>query len=194
MNRDIVIGLGIGFLGGFLGGYFIGARPSNEPLPPAALVAPPSQPGPAQPPPVNPLEIQSRIAAAEAVVAKDPKDAQAWITLGNDYFDIHQAQKSVDAYARALSLKPDNPDVLTDQGVMYRELKAYDKALANFEKANKLNPRHLQSLYNIGVVYAHDLKNPDKAIAAWNRIIAADPASDQAAQARQGIESLKGQR
>jgi cytochrome c-type biogenesis protein CcmH/NrfG len=193
MNRDIVIGLGIGFLGGFLVGYFLGARPANEPVP-AALTAPPAQTSPAQPPPVNPLEIQSRISAAEAAVAKDPKDLQAWINLGNDYFDIHQAQKSVDAYARALALKPDNPDVLTDQGVMYRELKAYDKALACFERANRVNPRHLQSLFNIGVVYAHDLKNPDKAIAAWNKLIAADPTSAQADQARQGIESLKAQR
>jgi tetratricopeptide (TPR) repeat protein len=114
----------------------------------------------------------------------------AWISLGNDYFDTHQAADSVDAYDKALALKPDNPDVLTDQGVMFRELKAYDKAIANFKQANKLNPKHLQSLYNLGIVYSEDLKKPDEARKIWNVVIATDPASPQAGQARQAMDGL----
>ena len=74
---------------------------------------------------------------------------------------------------------------------MYRELKAYDKAIANFEKSAKLNPKHTQSLFNLGVVYAHDLKQDEKAIKAWNRVIEVDPTSQQAAQARAAIAAIQ---
>ena len=119
-------------------------------------------------------------------------NARLWVELGNDYFDTHQAQLSVDAYAKALQLEPNNPDVLTDQGVMYRELKEYDRAVANFEKARRINPNHLQSLFNLGVVYAHDLHQTDKAVAAWTKVIEIDPSSAQAVQARAALKQLAG--
>ena len=129
--------------------------------------------------------------AAEQIVRQDPKNVGAWIQLGNDYFDTQQRQRAIDAYARALELQPNNPDVITDQGVMYRELGAHDKAIANFKKANELDPKHIQSLYNLGVVYAHDLKDADKAAQAWRRVIDVAPGSPQAAQALQGLAELQ---
>jgi cytochrome c-type biogenesis protein CcmH/NrfG len=149
---------------------------------------------PALPPPVPPPgvgDVQRRIAGEEQVVAQDPKNVQGWISLGNDYFDTKQRQKAIDAYARALALAPNNPDVLTDQGVMYRELGAADKAVANFKKAGEIDPRHIQSAYNLGVVYAYDLKDREKAIAAWRRVIEIDPRSPQAAQAQQAMADLQ---
>jgi cytochrome c-type biogenesis protein CcmH/NrfG len=175
-----------------------GCKRSDEPqpLPPATatgtlpLLPPPS----AMPPSAVVPEtgaVQQRLAAEERLTAQNPKDVQAWIALGNDYFDTNQAQRAVDAYAKALALQPDNPDVLTDQGVMYRKLQAFDKAVANFQRANQVDPRHVQSIYNLGVVYAFDLKDQAKAIAAWNRVIEVAPQSPQAAQARQNIQELK---
>ena len=136
-------------------------------------------------------EVQARISRAEAAVLADPKNHDAWLSLGNDYFDIHQAQKSVDAYSKALALKPGDPNVLTDQGVMYRELGKFDQALANFQKANQIQPSHVQSLFNIGVVYSADLHKPDEAAKAWNKVIALAPGSEQAGQARQMLSQMK---
>ncbi len=139
-----------------------------------------------------PVDAAEQIAAATQVVQRDPKNLQAWIGLGNLYFDTHQPQKSIDAYAHALELNPNDPNVLTDQGVMYRAIGAFDKAVANFQKANQLDPKHLQSLYNLGVVYAFDLKNGAKAEEAWNKIIQLAPTSENASQARQALAQLKG--
>jgi len=74
---------------------------------------------------------------------------------------------------------------------MYRELGAFDKAIANFEKASTINPRHLPSLLNLGVLYAQDLKDPDKAIKIWTHLIQIAPATVQAARAGAYIEQLK---
>ena len=136
-------------------------------------------------------DVQARISSLQSIVARDPKNVQAWIQLGNDFFDTHQAQKAVEAYGRALELQPNDPNVLTDQGVMYRELRQFDKAAANFQKANQADPKHVQSLFNLGIVFAHDLKQPQKAVEAWERVVKIAPQSDQASHARQSIEELR---
>ncbi|HEY5975837.1 MAG TPA: tetratricopeptide repeat protein [Geobacteraceae bacterium] len=142
----------------------------------------------------SPTDYQARITEAEKIVAKEPKNYQVWLQLGNDYFDTEQPQKAINAYTKALELEPNNPNnpnILTDQGVMYRKMGWFDKAIANFEKANQLDPKHQQSIYNIGVVYANDLRQPDKAIAAWTRYLQLDSLSPQAQQVKGMLEELK---
>ncbi|HEY6874675.1 MAG TPA: tetratricopeptide repeat protein [Geobacteraceae bacterium] len=139
----------------------------------------------------SPTDYQTRITEAEKIVAQDPKNLQAWIQLGNDYFDTGQAQKAIYAYGMALELKPNDPNVLTDQGVMYKQAGAFDKAIANFEKAQQIDPTHLQSLYNMGVVYAEDLKQPDKAIKVWSRYLELDSTSPTAQQIKGMLEQIK---
>ena len=132
-----------------------------------------------------------QVAQLEMMVLQDPKNHDAWVVLGNQYFDTHQHQKAIDAYGKALALKPDNPDILTDQGVMYRDIGQFDKAVANFKRASQVAPTHSQSLFNLGVVYEHDLKKPDEAVKAWKKVIEVAPTSPQAAQAQQALAQLK---
>jgi hypothetical protein len=181
------------------------AAPTSPPLGGAPTMPPPPgmPPGnmpPSMPPgggmpmagaPGVPAGVEQRIAIAKQLVAQNPKDLQAWISLGNDYFDSHQAQPAIDAYANALAIDPKNPDVLTDQGVMYRELGQYDKAVANVLKANQIAPAHMQSLFNAGVVYAYDLKDAKRAEETWLKVIANDKSGRFAAQAGTAIAELR---
>ncbi len=134
---------------------------------------------------------QQRIASLRQLVDRDPGNAKGWVALGNEYFDSEQRTKAIEAYGKALQLEPNSPDVLTDQGVLYRELGAFDKAMANFKKASTINPKHLPSLLDLGVLYAQDLKDQDKAIKTWNRLIRIAPMSPQAMRAQAYIEQLK---
>ncbi len=199
MNRYTVLGAVAGLAVGLLLGYQWGqagrvTSPSMAPAPVAMPAMPPGMQGgapmpmPQQAP--NPMDTQARISAAQQIVARDPKNVRAWIQLGNDYFDTRQSQKAVEAYGRALELQPNDPDVLTDQGVMYRDLGNFDQAIANFKKASKIDPKHVHSLFNLGVVYAHDLKNAAEAEKAWNQVIAAAPGTPAAAQAQQALQQL----
>ncbi len=45
---------------------------------------------------------QQRIQQYEQVLKADPKNLQALIGLGNDYYDLDQNQKAVEYYTRAL--------------------------------------------------------------------------------------------
>lgn len=187
-----------GFAAGALVGYLFGSsrQATSGPVvaaPTTAAAVPPAggfAPGPMPGMGLPNADAQNQLARLEALVRTDPKNHDAWVSLGNLYFDTHQAQRAVEAYGKALALKPDDPNVLTDQGVMYRELQQYDKALATFQKASKLDPRHTQSLFNQGVVLAYDLKKTDEAAKIWNQVIALAPESQQAAQARQQLSQI----
>ncbi len=203
MNRNTTIALAgaAGLAVGLLIGYQLGSSGREEARPAVSFGPPPGAAspfagGPAPLPgataaPTSNLDAERRIEVSKQILARDPRNAQAWIQLGNDYFDLHRAQESIDAYDKALALEPNNPDVLTDQGVMYRELKQYDKALANFEKAARVKPDHVQSLFNIGVVYESDKHDSAKALQAWEKVVQVAPNSPQANDARRAIADIK---
>jgi cytochrome c-type biogenesis protein CcmH/NrfG len=167
-----VVALIVGLLGGYL--IFSISNASKAQQPNAAI---PAGAG-------SPTDYTQRIAQAEKVVAQDPKNLNAWISLGNDYFDTEQSQKAINAYGKALEIDPNNANVLTDQGVMFKKIGWYDKALVNFDKAQKIDPKHLQSLFNSGVVYAVDLKDHVKARPYWKKILEIDPNSPTAMQVK----------
>ena len=213
MNKNLLLGAAGGLLIGILVGYTIGLSKGmseaqkllgSAPLP--AFDSPPPMPAgmPLQPPPGMPTgmpqagpspEVFQRIEMNLKLVAKDPKLVGVWIQLGNDYFDSRQHQKSIDAYAKALALNPGNPDVLTDQGVMYRDTGRFDEAIANFEKANKIDPNHVQSAYNLGVVWSNDKHDNARATVAFNKVISMAPTSPQASDARKALaEIARGQK
>lgn len=137
------------------------------------------------------VDFQQKITMLERIVAKEPENRNAWVQLGHNYFDSEQPNKAVDAYSKALALNGDDPNVLTDQGVMYRQLGAFDKAIANFTKANELNPNHHQSLYNLGVVYLYDLKDPVKALETWKKFLTIAPPGPGTAQVQAEVDALE---
>jgi len=139
------------------------------------------------------IKLSRDIAQLEDIVKKDPNNYQALVQIGNDYFDLGEAQKSVDAYTRALAIKDGDPNVLTDLGVMYRQLKDFPKALAAFRKAAAASPTHPQSRMNIGVVLMHDLNDPKGAVAAWEDYLRVAPNDPNAEAIRRSIEELRGQ-
>jgi Flp pilus assembly protein TadD len=117
------------------------------------------------------VDYQQKIKVLEEVVGKEPDNRNAWVQLGHNYFDSGQQIEAIEAYSKALELDDNDPDVLTDQGIMYRQVGWFDKAITNFVKANELNPNHPQSLFNLGLVYRDDLHDTQKAKEAWTRYL-----------------------
>ena len=134
---------------------------------------------------------QQQTTMLEGIVAGEPNNRNAWIQLGHIFFDSDQPMKALDAYAKALELDGNDPNILTDQGVMYRRIGWFDKAITNFKKANELDRNHQQSLYNLGIIYRYDLQDFDKAIEVWEKFIAINPGSPGANQIRSELEFLK---
>ena len=117
----------------------------------------------------------ARLRELEEEVRKNPQHLHAWIQLGNQYFDDHKPREAIRAYERALSIQRDNPDVLTDMGIMYRQLGEFERAAEKFTQAGKIHPRHEQSRFNLGVVLFFDLHRKDEARKAWRALLEINP-------------------
>lgn len=151
------------FIAGFLAGtvftvYRIGSTPTAS--------------GPAAAPETLAKEQEHAIQHLEGAVTKNPEDVQAWTQLAHLYFDTDQVQKAIGAYQKALELKGDDADLWTDLGVMYRRSNDPQKALEAFDKAAALDPNHLQSRFNRGIVLHFDLGRTDEALTAWQSVLA----------------------
>jgi cytochrome c-type biogenesis protein CcmH/NrfG len=115
------------------------------------------------------------IAALEKETRANPQNVEAWIELGNSYFDTNQYEKAINAYQKSLELKPDNANVWTDMGVMYRRSGKPQEAIQAFERAIEIDPKHEISRMNKGIVLLHDLKDTQGAITAWEGLLEVNP-------------------
>jgi len=136
-------------------------------------------------------ELQKKLHDLKQAVADNPTDPEKWRALGNASFDADLPEEAISAYGKALKLLPDDADMLNDQGAMYRQIRNFPKALENFEKAFKLDPRNLESLYNSAYVYAFDLNNIPKALEKWRLYLQLDNQSESARQIHTFLERFQ---
>jgi cytochrome c-type biogenesis protein CcmH/NrfG len=194
-KETVILMVVIAFLLGFVTGATVAILRGTKGAERAALVQKPQMapPGvPASAPPVrDPMELASQIQTLKEIIKKDPKNLPAWVELGNLYFDSDQPKEAIEAYSHYLTVKPDNPDVRTDMGIMYRRLGQFDKALEEFTKSARSDPKHANSRYNIGVVLLHDKQDIKGAIKAWEEYLKVDPNSERAQRIRAQIEKMK---
>jgi cytochrome c-type biogenesis protein CcmH/NrfG len=156
---------------GFVGGVVFGVYKSGSAIPIQSN-------DPSQPMPSAQNAAVDRKAEIEALVkatTADPKNVDAWVQLGHAYFDTDEVKKAIAAYETSLKLRPDDPDVITDLGVMYRRNGEPQKAVEMFEKAMAIDSRHEISRFNKGIVLMHDLNDPKGAISAWQELLAINP-------------------
>jgi cytochrome c-type biogenesis protein CcmH/NrfG len=181
MKKETILIAVVALLAGLIIGWMVFQKSSL----PTSAVAP--APGTGSAPMVN---TQQRIDKIKAVVASEPNNRSAWVALGNEYFDADRPVESVEAYQKALDLNGNDPNVLTDQGVMFRRLGWYDRAIDNFMKANQIDPNHVNSLFNLGIVYRYDVNDFARATEVWNRFLQINPTGPGADRARQELEFL----
>ncbi len=180
MKKETLFFIGVALIIGVLVGILVSKGGKNSS---------PSQSNTSSAPAVN---AQQNIPLMEKLVANDPGNRGAWVQLGHAYFDADQPVKAIEAYNKVLALDPNDPDVLTDQGVMFRRLGWFDRAEENFIKASELNPSHHQSLYNLGVVYRYDLQDANRARETWTRYLQINPSGPGADNIRRELDALGG--
>ncbi len=86
----------------------------------------------------------SQVGCQKSVLA-DPQDSQDG--AGGPYGD-----RSVDAYTKAIELKPDDAEAYFGRGFAYSLKKQYGLAVKDYSKAIELNPNHALAYENRGTV------------------------------------------
>ncbi len=204
-KETVILYVAIALIVGFVGGATVGILWMTKGTEKVAMVQRPQMVTPGSPIPSAPVqgttppgpparesvEVASQIQTLKEIVKKDPKNLPAWVELGNLYFDSDRPKEAIEAYSRYLAVKPDNPDIRTDMGIMYRKLGQFDRALEEFKKAAQSDPKHANSRYNMGIVLLHDKHDIKGAIKAWEDYLKVDPNSERAQRIRAQIEKMK---
>lgn len=112
-------------------------------------------------------------------------------TLANWNYDRRNWSHAIEHYEEAIARGTDNPDVHTDLGNCFRFLGQPQKALAQYEIAQKQDPQHENSLLNQAGLFAEMLHDKERAIAVAREFIARFPQSPRAESARQLIDQLQ---
>lgn len=207
MKRDHLAflfgGLAFGFLLGFALFRAIDTRPGNA-AETASGAEIPSPMGPAAPTQIGAggggaggagggggAPMMAEINALKERLQKNPGDVQAWSRLANIYQDGGMFQQAIEFYKRANELLPNNADLLTDMGICYQELRQFDTALATLERAQKADPDHWQSLYNIVVVAGLEMRHFDQADAALARLQKIRPDAPNLDKLREALDKAR---
>lgn len=162
-----LVALAFGFLAGIVFSVYKSAPPSTSVEQQATQKM--NQPSSLDP------ETTRVILALEKEVIAHPDNTEAWIHLGNHYFDTENFAKAIAAYKKSLALKPDNADVLTDLGIMYRRSGAPRDAITSFDQAIAVDPNHATARFNRGVVFLSDLQDSAEAIRTWEELVKLHP-------------------
>jgi hypothetical protein len=189
VNRDNVLWALGGVLVGFVAAYFlfeaVGSKQSPRAAigqtPPAAVAPGGGAPGGGAPGGgapgtagagggVNAPFLQQQARQLEQAVEANPSAAESWLELANLRFDLQQFPGAAEAYQRYLELAPAHPDVLTDLGVSLHMTGRPEEALAQFDRAQQLQPDHWKSRFNEVVVLAFDLGRLDEAAEVLERL------------------------
>jgi tetratricopeptide (TPR) repeat protein len=117
--------------------------------------------------------------------------ADAALTLANWNYDRQNWSHAIEHYQEAIGLGRDNPDVRTDLGNCFRFLGQTQKALEQYETAQKQDPQHENSLYNQAGLFSEVLHDNERANATAREFIARFPQSPRAESAKKLLSQLE---
>jgi len=176
-------------------GWFIRGSQS-----PAAVAAGPSSPAPAvgnngtaQAP--TPAEMQ-KMADTQAApliqkLAADPANVELLENIGNIYYDAQKFPTAIDYYQRALKEQPENTGVRTDMATAIWYTGNADGAITEFNKSLTYEPTKANTLFNLGIVLWQGKHDVAGAVAAWEKLLAANPNYENKEKVQQLIANAK---
>jgi len=147
----------------------------NLAIPPALSAQPAT--GAAQP---EQQAVEPQAAPLLAQLQKDPQNAELLTAVANAYYDGGAYSKAIEYYQRSLRALPANANVRTDMATAYWYTGDADTAIAEYEKALSYEPGLPNALFNMGVVKWRGKMDIPGALAAWQKLLDANPTTNSA--------------
>lgn len=107
-------------------------------------------------------------------IVTDPHDINLYLDFANVSIDHQSFQVGVDMINAGLGAEPKAAALYVARGVLYVQLAEYDKAEADFEKADELDPRQAMGSAAEGLAAVQE-NDPERALAAVESKLAKKP-------------------
>jgi len=131
------------------------------------------------------------IAELKERLNKNINDIEAAISLGNIYYDLNDAPRSIIYYRRALDLDAALANVQTDMGAMYWRNDDVGLAEQAFRGAIEHDPNFAQAHMNLGLLLRHARNNVEEARAVWKQLLTTNPQHALAEKARELLQEIE---
>jgi cytochrome c-type biogenesis protein CcmH len=149
---------------------------------------------------VTAQQVEAMVARLAAKLRENPDDVDGWKLLGRSYGALQRFDLSADAYARAATLAPRDPQLLADFAdalAMARGQTLQGEPEKLVQRALEIDPKNLKALALLGTA-AFERKDFQRAADAWKRMLdVVPPGSEDARAIQANIEealALKGSR
>jgi tetratricopeptide (TPR) repeat protein len=119
-------------------------------------------------------EHEAAVAAADAAVALDPGNANAWSNRGSALQALGRRSAAVESFDRAVAANPRHVASLVNRGALLMGMRKLPEALASLERAAEISPDLPQVHTNRSQALV-DLERFDEALAAADRALELNP-------------------
>ena len=116
--------------------------------------------------------------------------AAAWNNLAIGLEELGRSAEAEAAYRYAGDIDPRNYRALFNLGILLRKSSRYDEAAETQQRVLSRNPGHGGAHFELGVLFAGPLGDPEQAKAHLQAAIGADPNHPRARQARAVLDRL----
>ena len=114
---------------------------------------------------------QNRALAEEAPVERNTFAAQEWFERA---YKAEKPEEKIRLYTRAIELDSKFAFAYNNRGVIYANLKQYERAIEDYDQTIKLNPELVEAYNNRGISYAK-LKQYERSIEDFDQAIKLNP-------------------
>ena len=184
---------------GVAGGWFIKKTLAHRAAPVATVpaeVATPTSAPPDSLPTAPPSQQRQQFAETQAApllaqLKADPNNAGLLENIADIYYDSQQYPAAIDYYQRCLKVQPSNTSVRTDMATAIWYTGNADVAITEFNKSLTYEPTKANTLFNLGIVLWQGKHDVAGAVAAWQKLLAANPNYENKEKVRQLIANAK---
>jgi cytochrome c-type biogenesis protein CcmH/NrfG len=120
-----------------------------------------------------------------------PNDAGLMAQVANMYYDAQVFPVAIDYYQKALAIDPKNAAVRTDFATALFYSNDPDKAISEFDRALKDDPKNGNALFNRGIVKWQAKMDVTGAVADWELLLKENPNYEQADKVKMYIAQAK---
>jgi tetratricopeptide (TPR) repeat protein len=110
----------------------------------------------------------------------------------NEAFNRGDFRRALEGYKRILENDPENPEALTQIGVLLSRGEHHDEAIRTFDRVLGIRPNFPQALFEKGLVLFQGKVQPREGVKVWEQLIETAPPENQyAVAAKQMLEQVR---
>lgn len=125
------------------------------------------------------------------ILAKDPENLDAAVSLANVYYDLERPADAIPLYETFLAKHPEEASVRTDLATMYLYTKRTAAAIREYQKVIAEKPDFVNAYYNLGNAY-HASGDTQKALETYRKAQALNPQGEIAQAIENVVAKLEG--